>query len=165
MAIREPIDLTVNGIDEVEGKSFFLNGCEYVFHGLCDEGGETFIFPLENVETGFPLFVAKILKYKPGAPEYRKRKASACKGFALGLAGVPIADDEFYELPGALMRFQLHMDGAYSGRGYTRAPARQPVTAPSLSALFAWSERVERERGAEIAIPILQQVLCLNPKH
>src|SRR5580704_3355641 len=122
-------DLSMHGIDEAPGKSLIVNRVRYLIHDLADEGGETFIFPLENQKSGLVMFLAKIFKFSPTSPEFEKRKRTAYNGFILSLIGIPTIREEQYEIAGGLMKFQLHQEGGmFMGAGYMRQETPMPRT-------------------------------------
>jgi tetratricopeptide (TPR) repeat protein len=166
---QNQLDLTIHDINEVAGKILSLNGVSYKIHDLADEGGETFIFPLENQTSGLIMFLAKIYKFKPTSPEFVERKNNIYyMSFLLSMIGLPTAHEEQYEIAGGMMKFQLHIPGALFMRS-TFDSARQatplPVTQRSYQEFIDRASAFVEDGKREAAIGLLEEVLSLNPEH
>jgi tetratricopeptide (TPR) repeat protein len=164
--MTKTLDLRYHGIDEAAGKTLILNGTEYVLHELADEGGETFIFPLENTRSGLVLFLAKIYKFRPPAHEYQERLRDEATGFVLSLVGIDNLYEEQYEIPGALMKFQLHVAGGmFTGHWGPRESTPLPSTERAHNKLVEHAQNLIDACDRSAAMKILEHVLELNPQH
>jgi tetratricopeptide (TPR) repeat protein len=166
---QNQLDLTIHDINEVAGKILSLNGVSYIIHDLADEGGETFIFPLENQTSGLIMFLAKIYKFKPTSPEFVERKNNIYyMSFLLSMIGLPTAHEEQYEIAGGMIKFQLHVPGALFMRS-TFDSARQatplPVTKCSYQELIDHASTLLESGEREAAISLLEDILSLNSEH
>lgn len=162
---NEILDLAEHDIDEAVGKILTLNGVRYVLHELADEGGETFIFPLENQVSGLFMFLAKIFKFKSDSPEFDERKRVAFSGFVLSMVGVPTAHEEQYEIPGGLMKFQRQQEGAFLGTHYFRGATPMPVTQKSCHELIERASSQEANSQWLEAIDTVEEILDINSNH
>jgi tetratricopeptide (TPR) repeat protein len=177
---HEHFDLARHSIDEVPGKLLSLNGAEYVFHTLADEGGETFIFPIENVRSGLVLFLCKIYKFRPTAPEYDVRwRIDGPTQFVFNMIGAPTLHEETYEIPGGMMRLALYETGGiydlraefhqgelvHVSSDYIRSPTPLLSTPREHHNLLQEASNHFVNREWESAIQVLDHILSLNPLH
>lgn len=162
------LDLQQQDISEVAGKLLVLNGVKYILHPLSGEGGETFIFPLENIESGLINFVAKIYKFRPEADEFEERKRTRNNGFVLSMIGVPVLHEEHYEISGALIKFQRYeAGGSFIGidSGYASDPVPRPETRSSYSDMQQTALSQLANHGLRQASDIINSILRANPRH
>ncbi|MCP4566443.1 MAG: tetratricopeptide repeat protein [FCB group bacterium] len=100
------LDMNIHGVEEIPGKLMELNGAQYIFQELLGEGGEKFVYPIKNKKSGLILYIAKILKSKPGSPRAEESISSLpWKLFALVIPKL-ILYTEIHEIPGAIIHLQ-----------------------------------------------------------
>jgi tetratricopeptide (TPR) repeat protein len=92
----EVLDLAKHEIDEIPGKLLHLNGASYVFLDQVAEGGEKFCYPIQNIQSGLILFIAKLHKFKPGSAAYDDLKRKQPFMFSYWL-GIPSTKKEILE--------------------------------------------------------------------
>lgn len=112
----EYLDLNKHSVEEIEGKFIIFNDIKYEIQTMMDEGGEAFVFPLLNIESGLVRFVGKLYKCKPESPEYISIKSRSYHiGFHVKIENENIIGkdlmaihSELYETGGGLFRFEPH---------------------------------------------------------
>lgn len=153
----QELDLTRHDIEEVPGKTISINGVAYELQPLFGEGGTAFVFPLKNLRSGLILFVAKIMKFRPGSPEYnhsfdRMQKHDVERMcFIMEDAEIPVIPEEHYLVKGGMVRFQKFL-GSVDNPEYFSDDAEKANA-------FAKARMFSR------ALEAYDAILSLNPYH
>ena len=148
----EILNLGQHGLTAAPGKGIVINGVTYVLQQLLDVGGEAYVFPVANLQSGLALFVVKIYRFRPGSAEYEALKEGAPRDFHIDCYGIPVLHTERYETSGCMVRFQRFL-------GSIHEAAYLPADMEAASAFIderAYSEAVRTYYDA---------ILTKNPAH
>jgi tetratricopeptide (TPR) repeat protein len=146
------LDLNRDDIAKASGKWVKINGADYVLLDLMANGSKSCVYPIRNCRSGLTNFVAKLLKFQPGSPEYAALSENGWKAvFTTQCAGISAVHSEYYIIPGGLLCLQRSLATINDSAGYSS----------QMNAALAAGQA---GRFAE-AVNLYQEVLHNNPNH
>jgi tetratricopeptide (TPR) repeat protein len=155
----ELLDLRRHDLEDVPGKTVFINCVPYTILDLIGQGGEANVYRIRNQRTQEVLFVLNVFLFTPEAPEYEAIRHRGDQTFQSKAYSSSDRDPsakgflslEIYEQNGGLLGFQRYV-------GRVRDPEEYQVEMSKAGNLTS-------EGRDPDAVQIFNEVLAHNPNH